>query len=95
MEHVCGCASVRGECKLFTVLAGFRRWCLSTKAAAFLFALHRMSLRPMEQACGCSSVLSLECGLRCETDAKCVPCLAGTRTSFLPAKAAAFLYALY
>ena len=41
IEQACGCESVRSPCKLFACLAGTRRSCLSTKAAAFfLFALH-------------------------------------------------------
>ena len=35
------CNAVRDGCKLFAVLASTRKSCLLTKAAAFLFALHR------------------------------------------------------
>ena len=84
-------------CKLFVCLAGTRRSWLSTKDAAFLFALrrNRQDLRPIKASLWplyepnfvvCKSV-------RCPC--KVFACLADTRRSCLPTKTLTFLFALH
>ena len=95
-KQACGCSSVRGGCKV-CCLSGQHsqelRACLLIHTAAFPLApaLSGISFGQSRQR--------LAAALRCEADAKCVACLAGTRRSCLLAcllaNAAAFLFALH